>query len=296
MTWNHIRLAGRRVLILASLALLLGAASAAASDLGVLCADVNPLDANPNTGDCGARIGVASSCVGDNHELLTGTIGAGAYVGCSTLSAEADLTSGVATFTAGDLVILRNGFSVATGASLTVEIDRDLYPDAWVQDDTPDGETVYSARFYVDPTGVDLELTQSFYHFLAFDGGGAPELRVGMKQDDSEERRLFLEVFLDGGGVATTEGANELELPDGWRWVEVGWTASTGTNNGSAYLCVDQGAMDPACEPLSSLDNDTGAIDFVRWGAIDVPSDSSLGNLDLDDFESRRSLNIGPLS
>jgi hypothetical protein len=45
---------------------------------------------------------------------------------------------------------------------------------------------------------------------------------------------------------------------------------------------------------LSSLDNDTGAIDFVRWGAVDVPSHTNVGNIDLDDFESRSSLSLGP--
>jgi hypothetical protein len=50
------------------------------------------------------------------------------------------------------------------------------------------------------------------------------------------------------------------------------------------------------CVELSNLDNDTGAIDFVRWGAIDVPSSPvPLGDIELDDFESRRSLSIGPL-
>jgi hypothetical protein len=46
---------------------------------------------------------------------------------------------------------------------------------------------------------------------------------------------------------------------------------------------------------FSSLDNDTGAIDFVRCGAVDVPTHGDIGNLDLDDFESRSSLLIGPL-
>ena len=47
---------------------------------------------------------------------------------------------------------------------------------------------------------------------------------------------------------------------------------------------------------LSNLNNDTGAIDFVRWGAIDVPSNTDdIGNLDLDDFESRRWLFLSDL-
>jgi hypothetical protein len=281
------RFAEVRAYVIAAAVLALGASSLSASTLAVQ-------GTNKNTGNFAARVGVGTLCGESTHLLLSNPFLPGEHAACSTLTSDADLATGATTFTAGDLVILRNGFSVATGATLTVEIDRALYPDAWVQDDTPDGEKVYSARFYVDPTQVDLELTQSFYHFLAFDGGGDPELRVGMKQDGSE-RRLFLDVFLDSGGVATTAGTNELELPDGWRWVEVGWTASTGANNGTAYLCVDQGDLEPACEPLASLDNDTGAIDFVRWGAVDVPSGSDVGNLDLDDFESRSSLLIGPL-
>lgn len=265
--------------------LVLAAASLHASTLDVQ-------NANKNTGTYAARVGVASSCLGDLHEVLTGTIGAGAYVGCSTLTAEADLASGAATFTAGDLVILRDGFSVATGATLTVEIDRALYPDAWVQDDTPDGETVYAARFYIDPSQLALDEGDRFFHFLAFDGSGSPEVRVGVKRTGTE-RRLFLEAFEDAGTFETTEGANELLLPTGWHWVEVGWSAGSG--NGSAYLCVDAETPPSGCESLSSLDNDTGAIDFVRWGAVDVPSDTDLGDLDLDDFESRRSLLIGPL-
>jgi hypothetical protein len=283
MTRKSTRLAGGRA-SLAALALLLVAASAAASTLTVQ-------SGNKNSGTYAARVGVASSCEADNHAVVTGPIAGGVFTACSTLTADADLASGATSFTAGDLVILRNGFSVATGASLTVEIDRDLYPDAWVQDDTPDGETVYSARFYIDPSSLDLDDGDEFLHFLAFDSGGQPRLRVGLKQVGTE-RRLFLEAIDDVGGVATT--LDQLLLA-GWNWVEVGWEASSGADDGRAFICLNAETPPTGCVELSNLDNDTGAIDFVRWGAIDVPSASSLGNLDLDDFESRRSLNIGPL-
>lgn len=289
MTRNPTRLAGCRAPSLASLALaplaLLVAASAAASTLAVQ-------SGNKNTGTYAARVGVASTCSAENHEVVTGSITGGPFTACSTLTADADLASGATTFTAGDLVILRNGFSVATGAALTVEIDRDLYPDAWVQDDTPDGETVYAARFYIDPALLALGVGDRFFHFLAFDGGGSPQVRVGVRRTGTE-RRLFLEAFEDAGTFETTEGVNELLLPTGWHWVEVGWSAGSG--NGNAYLCVDAASPPTGCLELSGLDNDTGAIDFVRWGAVDVPSNTDLGDLDLDDFESRRSLLIGPL-
>jgi hypothetical protein len=252
---------------------------------------------NVSSGTHAAQVEVASSCTANLHEVVTGNPAGGAFVGCSSLTSDANLT-GATTFTAGDLVILQEGFKVANGASLAIEIERSLYPDAWVQDDTPDGEKVYAARFYNDSTDLALTAAHEFYHFIAFDAAANPEVRVGVKFDDSlDELRLFLEVFLDHGGIASTETTHEIELPAGWHYVEVGWTASTGGNNGSAYLCVDEDEPSGVCENLSNLDNDTGAIDFVRWGAIDVPSNTptGIGDIELDDFESRRSLKIGPL-
>lgn len=251
------------------------AAPLGASSLGVQ-------GANPNTGTWAARVSVESACTADLHSVVTGAIGAGTYEACSSLTSDGDLGSGAATFRAGDRVVLAAGFSVAAGASLTVEIDPALYPDAWVQDDTPDGETVYAARFYLDPSALTMTAVDRFYHFLAFDAAGDPEVRVGVNfHDGLGEKRMFLEVFEDDGGVVTTEGTGELALSEGWQFVEVGWQAGAG--DGGAYLCVDTLT---ACANLIDLDNDTGAIDFVRWGAVDVPSDSDLADLDFDDFES----------
>ena len=265
----------------------------------LLASTLDVQNTNVNEGTYAARVGVGTTCTAATHLAPSGNL-SGPYEACSTLATDGDVV-GATTFTAGDLVKLRNGFSVAEGASFTIEIDRDLYPDAWVQDDTPDGETVYSARFYVDPTTLNLtQDSHRFFHFIAFDAGGQPEVRVGVKRNGTE-RRLFLEAFLDNGSHVTTEDTdgggpivgNEIELEVGWHWVEVGWTAGSG--DGSAYLCVDTATPPNGCTPLSSLDNDTGAIDFVRWGVVDVPSNTTLGNVDLDDFESRSSLNIGPL-
>jgi hypothetical protein len=229
---------------------------------------------------------VASPCLFPLHNDLQLPVPAGDYAGCSTLSTSFPVAAEV-TFTAGDLVILRDGFRADSGATLTIEIDRALYPDAWVQDDTPDGEIVYATTFSVDATNLDLDATDRFYHFIAFDEQGNPEVRVGVKFDEGlGERRLFLEVFEDGGGVVSTEGLTELELPTEWHVVGVGVQRANKGELGVAYLCVDAAIPPGACAELSGLDNDTGAIDFVRWGAIDVPSGSALGPLDLDDFVS----------
>ena len=270
---------------------LLGILSAAVA-VPLLASTLDVQNTNVNEGVYAARVGVGTTCTAATHLTPSGNL-TGDYEACSSLASDGDVV-GATTFTAGDLVKLRSGFSV--DADFTITMDRDLYPDAWVQDDTPDGETVYAARFYNDAAALVLEGAEEFFHFVAYDAGGNPEVRVGVKRNGAE-RRLFLEAIEDGGGIETTEGVNELVLPgDGnFHWVEVGWTASTGGNNGSAYICLDQAAPPTGCVSLSTLDNDTGAIDFVRWGAIDVPGNSSIGNLDLDDFESRSSLNIGPL-
>jgi hypothetical protein len=262
----------------------------------LLGSDLEVQNTNVNEGTYAARVGVGTTCADPTHTTVSDPVLPATFTACSSLTSDADVPTGTTRFTAGDLVKLRSGFSVDSGADFTIEIDRTLYPDAWVQDDTPDGEKVYAARFYNDAAALVLEGSEEFFHFIAYDAGGNPEVRVGVKRNGTE-RRLFLEAFLDNGSLVTTEGTNELLLPgDGnFHWVEVGWTASTGGDNGSAYICVDQASPPTGCPSLSSLDNDTGAIDFVRWGAVDVPSGSSIGDLDLDDFESRSSLNIGPL-
>ncbi|KPJ82987.1 MAG: hypothetical protein AMS19_05935 [Gemmatimonas sp. SG8_23] len=232
---------------------------------------------NVNTGLFAARVDVASSCTADLHAILSGPIAAGDYIGCSTLTADADLASGAATFTAGDLVILRDGFSVATGGTLTVEIDRDLYPDAWVQDDTPDGETIYAARFYLDASSLDVASLegQRFFPFVAravvgnVDADPEPEAySVGIR-GASSDLLLFFEMVEDDGSVVTTEGTGlEFAVGPGWHQVDLQWQASTSpeAHDGTGFLCLDSPAPPLGCVALSDLDNDTGAIDFVRWG------------------------------
>jgi hypothetical protein len=146
---------------------------------------------------------------------------------------------------------------------------------------------VYAARFFVDMTNLDLDSTDRFYHFVAFDTQGAPELRVGVKYNSGTvENRVFLEVFADDGSLYSTEVLlSELVLPNGWHWVDVFWQAGAGEENGLAYVCIDAETPPIGCVDLSNLDNDTGAIDFVRWGAMDVPP-GDFGLIDFDDFVS----------
>lgn len=266
----------KRVALTAFLVLAFDAGNAPASSLEVG-------GAHTNSGEFAAQLVVASSCSVPLHLSPTGQLG-GAYSACSSLTSDEELVSGDTSFTAGDHVTLQDGFRVANGASLTVAIDRSLYPDAWVQDDSPANVSAYSVRFFIDASSVSFpESSARFKHFVAYDATNVPVLRLAMKRN-AFERRLFMEAFQDNGSLQTTEGINELVLPDGWHWVDVIWQAGAG--DGSALLCVDQAAPPTGCVVLSNLDNDTRSIDFVRWGAIDVTSESAPGTLYMDDLAS----------
>lgn len=103
----------------------------------------------------------------------------------------------------------------------------------------------------------------------------------------ANENRLFLEAREDAGG---TLGSGEIALSPGWHWVELEWwAAEPSASNGRLTLNLD-GAAQPG---LQNLDNDTGAISLVRWGAMDVTA-TATGSVDLDDFDSRKAGVIGP--
>jgi hypothetical protein len=267
---------------------LLAVAAMALGGWGVAAAStIDVLNTNPAFETYGARFTIATTCTSDNQELATGAI-SGTIEACDTLTADGTVST-AATLRAGDRVILRSGFNVASGASLTVQIDQTLYPDAYLQDDTPDGETTYAARFYLDATSLSLGTDDRFIHFLARGAADEPLVRLVVKKVGAE-LRLVLEAFEDGGGLVTTEGVTELVLPaDGYHWVEVGRVAGA---TGMAYACIDDTMG--TCVELAGLDNDGGSVHSVRWGAMDVKA--NLGALDVDEFESQRATLIGASS
>ena len=254
---------------------------------------------NVNSGSFAALLTIDStSCVSASHLAVPGPIATDTYEGCSSVTSDGDAVADAAVvFRSGHTVTLQSGFSVPVGATLTVQIDSSIFPDAYLQDDTPEGETVYAARFYVDAGDLSMTGTDRFHHFEGLGREDAPQARVGVKWATAAGGglRLFLEAFEDGVGLpqSTEGGADELVLPAaGWHWVEIEWQAAdAGSSNGRARLCLDG-----VCSSwLDNLDNGLATIERIRWGALDVAPGSAFGQMDLDDFDSRRSLNIGPL-
>lgn len=230
-----------------------------------------------------------------NHTSVTGTLNGGTREACISITSDAHLESGSTLFRAGDTIAFSEGFSIAAGAAFSALIDGSLFPDAYLVDDTPESLAVYAARYYLHADQLLLGATDSVYAFRALDAAGAAWFQVGLKWNPAGggEWRLFVEALEEGGGWRSTENATELLLPAGWHWLEVGWTAATSasSNDGTLYLCLDD--LSTGCSGFDDLDNGQGSVDSVYWGVLEVPT-GDFGQFDLDDFESRAGLSIGP--
>jgi hypothetical protein len=177
--------------------------------------------------------------------------------------------------------------STAMGLQAAVDDQAGLY----VQDDSPQGEGRYRARFYLDPTGYDPGESSLHFRtrvFLAF--ADAPLKRVvqvvlrrmGGQYSLSASVRLDDDTVADVGFTTITAAPHVVEID--WRRA----TASS-ANDGGLALWIDGS---PAGS-VTALDNDQRGVDFVRLGALSVKAGAA-GTLRFDEFVSRRYTHIGP--
>lgn len=179
---------------------------------------------------------------------------------------------------------------------LQVDVASPNTAPAYVQTSHPSGESTYRVRFFVNLRKLTMASGDSFDLFTAYDGAdpapptttGSPEVRVVVHKAGSV-KNLSVVVSLDSG----TSETPVVNLVDGWRMVEINWVKSTapGSNNGRLDLWVDGLAR----TGLTGLDNDTGVINYSRWGTVSTVAATTSGQLDLDDFSSQRSGYIGPI-
>lgn len=277
---------------LSCLVLGLGASAAAASTVAVQGARVH-------TGSWAARIDVERTCSVDDRTVPDGTDYAAASTedGCVSVTAhDVDVLPGAeVTFRGGERIVLGSGFSVGAGASFRAVVGPQATGAAFVESRHPQAEPEYWARFYLDLDDLTLPGGETLLHLVAADGNGQAELAVGIRRDPTLGNRLFVRATKDDGSTVSTEGAGELTVPAGWHAYELRWRASGGAADGVAEICLDDSPDGgTACAALTGLDNDTGRIETVRWGALEVPAAPGLGTLYLDDFHSRTTGPVGP--
>jgi phosphoheptose isomerase len=161
----------------------------------------------------------------------------------------------------------------------------------FVQDDTPDDENRYRARFYFDPNGFDPGESQVHLRtriFIAFEEAPTRRLAAVVLRRQAGVYALMGRARLDDN---SQENTGFVTISDGPHFVEIDWQRSSGPDalDGSFAMWIDGMAV----PPRTGLDNSISSVDFVRVGALSVKSGAG-GTMYWDEFESRRATYIGP--
>jgi hypothetical protein len=231
------------------------------------------------TGAYGLEVTIESSCSAADPVVLTDqTVSTPWGVEwCSLITAGNAFVvgdGGDVVFTAGEGIVLQNGFSVQAGGGFDAAIDPSLTYSAFVQDDSPTSEVTFNALFFLNLDGVVLGGADELDHLVAYDDGGNPQLRLVILSGPE----LVLEVRDETGDFYPTAAVG---LSSGWNKVVLSWEAAA---SATASLTVNDG---PPVE-LTGLDTDARRIDSVRWGVVGGSLVGSSGTIHQDDFASWR--------
>ena len=153
--------------------------------------------------------------------------------------------------------------------------------DMYVRDDTPNGETRYRIRFYVDINSLVMANNNEFLIFRAIrTSTGKQGFSVNVKYTTVAGYIIYVGVRHDD---LSYEYITANGVTDALHCVEVDWKASSGVGNNDGFcsLWID-GIL---IGTISNVDNDIFIMDYANLGVIGKPSGTS-GTLFLDDFQS----------
>ena len=160
----------------------------------------------------------------------------------------------------------------------------------YVEDDTPDAETRYRARFWFDPNGFTpgdaakkVQILQAFSRTP-----DRAKLVLLMVRRVNAQYQLMVKVRTDDVGMVIS---NWIPFSDDAHAIEIDWQRASASlaADGHLQLWLDGTSV----ANLTGLDNADHFLDFVRLGAVGVRP-SSGGTIYFDRFVSRRSSYIGP--
>jgi RHS repeat-associated protein len=153
----------------------------------------------------------------------------------------------------------------------------------YAQDDTPNNETQYRARFYFNPNSVTMATNDVLDIFT---GRNATNDVVRIQLQKTAASYQIRAGLLNDAGVWTD--TSWYDASSTWGAIEIQYQAFA--NSGSLTLWLD----DVQKQSLTYVDNDTRTITDVRLGAQGIET-GTRGTLYFDDFESRRFSYIGTL-
>jgi uncharacterized protein YjiK len=159
----------------------------------------------------------------------------------------------------------------------------------YVQDDSPNAEPRYRARFYFDPNS--LVMASGDYQYILQGYANAANtnvLRVEFK-NTLGVYQLRARILNDSGVWQNTPYISIADAPHA---IEVDWAAASAVNANDGYLTfwvdgVQQGS-------LVGIDDDTYRMERARLGLTYISTAGTSGTYYFDAFESRRQSYIGP--
>jgi hypothetical protein len=158
----------------------------------------------------------------------------------------------------------------------------------YVNDDSPNAEPRYRARFYFDPNSITMANLDAHFIFKGFMGTATDIVQVEFR-NSAGAYQLRAKLLNDSAVFVVT---NWFTISDAPHFIELDWRAATavGANNGGLTFWID--GLQQA--DLVGVDNDTGRIDRARLGALAGMDAGTSGTYYFDAFESRRQSFIGP--
>lgn len=156
----------------------------------------------------------------------------------------------------------------------------------YVEDDSPDGETRYFARFYVFVGDVDLNNAGWVDLFKAYGGGRRPNEELGVRLQRGDDG---LELVLRARESSRVVASDPVAVRKGWQGVALSWKQASRAGNGEAALELNG---TPRAK-LTRLDNRNSIISLARMGS--VAASGARGEVYFDAFQSRRKTPAEPL-
>jgi hypothetical protein len=194
--------------------------------------------------------------------------------------------------TAANTLAVTNAAAIDGAYGLEVSIDGSSSDLAYVEDNSPAGETVYRAQFWLDHNNPTMAIGDAVNIFRGVqDTGDKKNILVKMKK--GKDSNIYIYAFCQnnaGGWVLANKG---MLFKDKATGVMIEWQAATtaGANDGFLKMykvTISGGAVLKG--QATGINNDTKIVDTARMGLTNAPAAGLAGTLYFDSFESYRTM------
>ncbi len=232
-------------------------------------------------GNSGLKVTAGAACVVEDVVVPGPSVNTD-QLACNRITAgNVQVIGPGAEFVAGGSIHLLPGFSVAQGVPFVAHVDPFVATaHAFVQDNSPNAETAFNARFDLRLNSLNVAINEDVGHFNGYSADGTLQFQVVLRRVSGQNRLVLL--ARDNAANAMVEHSSDFPLSAGFNAVQLDWSAGAG--DGRFRVSLDGAPM----SGLTTLNNASSRIDSVRWGLVDGNLNLTAGFIELDDYFSWR--------